>query len=285
MEGISKLDKFTLPFQLLGLQNFRLNDYTSSSETRRFSYFYCFPIVFWIAYGVLIAFGVFGSEFFVSEDEKNFINTVIIDILCLNYVTVIFFAVGFTCWDHSKLEEFFAKFRKVSKLCDDNLKINSLARKLVVPYGIVSLVTLKDIFVIVENFEGPNKAYQLTIVVIYARFMLLRFNFYVQVVNFLLETLIEKIGKSDGKDDTMVQKVLEIRSQNSNNYKNCDELREVYKVIKAMEKIVNDTMGLLITIQIIVVSLEMINFGQSLKNLDWDDRMIWSKLNLASMNS
>jgi hypothetical protein len=108
----------------------------------------------------------------------------------------------------------------------------------------------------------------------YIRFVLLRFAFYVEIVNFSLETLFE-IVKTEGTIFKFGGKRIE--SQDFGVFQSFGRLREIYKTIKEMEEIVNQTMGFLMLVQIVTVSLEMINFGSSLDLSQWNQRSFWRK--------
>jgi hypothetical protein len=123
MEEISKLNKFTFPFQLLGLQNFSLKESPNLRYPKRVFYVVILLMIF-IAVSFFLTLVEDVIRLFLTE--TNFVNMMVVFVFMVNYFTIIFFAVTFTVCDHLKLERFFVKFRKVLELFGGDFNFSAL---------------------------------------------------------------------------------------------------------------------------------------------------------------
>lgn len=117
----------------------------------------------------------------------------------------------------------------------------------------------------------------LRMAIIYLRLVIFRYTFYVLLINTLLDTLNTTLESSFEQNVQISKDVWKIRQQSFVTPQKVSAMRKVYKLIKEMEKIVNDTMGLLTLIQITSVALEMVNFTNTLKEFEWHDKVFYRK--------
>lgn len=272
MENISTLNKLTWPFQVLGLQCFSLKNFSKKP-----SGYFCFVTVFWIVWASAFVAFTFEDFKITTSANVNYLSLVIKFSNFTNYSTSIFICVTSTYLNHSKLMEFFRNSERISNLFlyEFNYKINfrRMKKGLIVSYllYLIFFTTLPYFLTFFEGTEIYTRYVKPTfwlIIGIYIQIIVIRFSFYVRVVNFLLKILAdlirENFSKSQLPKPDVKGKFVEVWKVCPNNYlenRKVVVLRKIYLMIKEMADCINETMGLIIFIRLFMVITNMIRFG------------------------
>jgi hypothetical protein len=270
MEHISVLDKLSWPFQFLGLQCFSLKNLKGKNP----SVFYRIIGTLWIIWAFLFA-GLAYSDFKNTNFDKiNYLNLVIKFFNFVNYSASIFICVISTYLNHGKLIEFFRNAEKVSNFCfcEFNYKVNfGLMKKSLITSYIFHVAYFTTLLQFLSFFKGTDIFNQIIkptfwlIIAIYIQMIVMRFNFYVRVVNFLLKTssdlIREHFLKVKLQDSNIIEKSVNIWKVSSNFYlekRKVVVLRKIYLLIKEMSDCINSTMGVIIFLRLFMVTTNMI---------------------------
>lgn len=283
MDKISELEKFSWIFQFFGLQNFPLNNTEMFTKSKYPSKAYFVIILLWIIFAVTFVWRYLRKHSSVDFSEESIMFRAVFFVGLLNHFSTIFITIIFTLWDHLMLIEFFMKFQEVLRLfrndikCEVNLK--EIRKRLTISYVVLLSSSLSFLFEIVY-FQRPEKTVLILLSKIFAQIIMLRFNFYVQLINILIDTLRIAIDEKFGSEvqGKIHKEVWKTRSQFTNQHKIIVKMREIYKTIREMSDIVNKTMGFIILIQIIEMSLEMIKFVFLIQNFSWKNFNLYSKI-------
>lgn len=271
---ISILNKFTWPFQISGLQNFSFSIVNEKVNSKYPSKVFCFIASCWIIYAFF--FLDFVYQEFVNNDEKqnNFLSIVIEFLNFVNSSSAIFVAVILTLFYNSKLVNFFKKSTEVSKISfyEFNYNINFGEMKKVLYFSyFLNLTYFVALTQYLGYFRGSDFFIQFVkptsslIFSIFSQIIILRFSFYVRIVNFHLDNLCNLIEKHYNVDS--IQK-LEVTVKNFQDTKidlkkryKVDLLRRIFFLIKEMSEIINESMGFVILLRIFPIITNMIQFG------------------------
>jgi hypothetical protein len=272
MENISTLDKFSWPFQVIGLQCFSLQNINTLNKRKyKHGIFIFFLLIWLIFFGLLSVY-----EFNISTSNvSNYLGFVITFMNYINYNTSIGLSFIQTYLKHHKLVKFFQNSAKISSYCETEFhyktNFSSMKRKLMI--WIIIYFTYFSIFCyqkfsvssrnnIIEDYILPIFWVQ---VVILINMVVFRFNFYVQIINFHLEDMKTLIQEHFANDFNISAKfgdeILKIRSNRSIERKKVYVLRKMYLLLKEMGSIVDETMGLIVFLRLFMVSTHFIRFG------------------------
>lgn len=276
MEYITVLNKFTWPFQFLGLQNVSLNNVNQNSDPKYPSRWFNLVVFFWILWASVFSAFIFYDFKETSGAHMNYLNLVIKFLNFANYSTSIFIAVFSSFKNHSKLVNFFRKAEQISNYFSNefNYKVNfaKMKKPLAVCYFLyfILFVSLSQFLGYFKQEDAYNKFIKPSfwmIIAIYIQVIVMRFNFYVRVVNFLLESLTDLVkenflcnhNKFDGK-----MEIIEVRKICPNEFIERSKvitIRKIYSLIKDMANIINQTMGLVVFLRIFMIITNMIRYG------------------------
>lgn len=266
MEGVSTLEKVTWPFQLLGLQNFSLKNVEKTSKSKVFLEKFSFLTLFWIGWASIFALFLV-DDFKKPSEFKNYLYIIFKFLNFVNYSSAVFIAVIFSVVKHSKLVSFFQKSNQVTNYClhefNHSLKFHRFKSHFAIFYVFkiiyFSLVTLYIPFPknsgIVDEFVKPIFWIIETICLDAFTF---RFYFYVRIVNFHLENLSELVRGKFGK---VRSDSFKISATNSNEKRRIAILRKIYLLLREMADCINDSMGLIFSIQLFMLIVNIVRFG------------------------
>jgi hypothetical protein len=283
MSNIYDLNFFTLIFQLFGLQNFSLKTAMKSSTSKFPSVFYFLIIILWICYASFFLHSWYDDMLDFLNSTNNFLNRVIIIVGFTNYFNVIFIGVFYTIWDNSKLVDFHRKFQRTLNLCFSELhrraKLRGIKKSLIFTFVFFGWSCSIYVYEICFIYKLDNTTF-LLIAKIYTLVVILRFNVYVQLINYRLEVLCQLIQDNlESELNVKFQCVSILRSDRHNliERRKIVAMRKIYKLIKEMAKIVDQTMAFMVSIQIITTALEMVNFVYIFNNFKWRSLDLWSE--------
>jgi hypothetical protein len=283
MENISQLNKFTWIFQFFGLQNFSLNTVKMTAKSKCPSILFLVIVILWLTCSGVFIYLHTGTFMDYVTEQENFLYRSITLFAFADYLTAVPIGVVFTLWDHSKLRLFFVKMQKILKLSLTELSCQVNYKKLRRSLAIANFVMMPScLFYIVEvvYFLDFDDLSLIMVARIFIQIIILRFNFYVHLINSLLDVLCESVVKDLGNEiqEVSVRKEVWITSSSIHNrHRRIVIMRVVYKTIQEMTQIFNDTMGYLILSQIIVIALEMVTFVNLLEDFSFDNRHIYSE--------
>jgi hypothetical protein len=289
MVDISVLNIFFLPFQILGLQTFTLRNIKKSVKSKYPGIIFILVHLCWIAIAIAFTYFSYESIVLVLTVIKNFVDLTLQRVSVYYYFLIIFNAVIATIWNHSKLFKFFKNFQELLSIFDAKLNCSVNLKRLMKSFVISFIVLALASSCYVYNVAtAPWSAFTMFICArIYSQFIPLKFNYLVQIVNFSLDLLIKTIDQNL-KDKHQVKVTAgkwKICPQNFVYQHKIVAMRRIYQLIKEMEKFVNDSMGYLMLLQIFIVSVEMINFGNLMNKLEWKNILFLSEFDLKVMKS
>lgn len=292
MENISVLNKFTLPFQFFGLQTFTLGNVKNKKSNSKYpsKIFWGF-VLFWIVMALI--FFVFLFEQFLQKTKanKNYLAVVFNFFSYFNYSLPVLVGAVLTFVHHSKLCDFFQKSEKISNLCSNFFGFEIDYRKMEKGFSVfyVFNVVFFSFLIIHIGFEGASVFWRITklilsfIIGVYIQMIIIRFNFYVQVVNFHLKILINLISNLFASKENWIQdhskvKIINIRPRNLLTRQEIVIWREIYLLIKEMSFLINQSMGFIIFLQVVVEIVHMIRIGHEFLRDIHESLSTWSRI-------
>lgn len=242
MSGIQDLEICSIPFQVLGLQSFSLKNVNLSKNTKYPSLAYKFYSVLLIiilssTFGILMHMTAELDEEAVSENE---LNSIIKFLMALLFANTLYASVIASVLKYFYMAEFFRVSSEISKLCSNefNFDINYkvLKSESIKKYWLIAVATLILNIVMIGMFYSSGPLHHHLISIILATFLIfavLRFAFYVTIINFHLKLLTQMVR---------------IFFANPNNFKIYPKrkikiLRKVYCLIQQMAAMVNNAFG------------------------------------------
>lgn len=278
MENIPSLNKFTLVFQIFGLQYFSLKELNGKPATKYPNGFFQVQAVLWI----ILSFTFFAFTFedyraTPTDPDANFLNIIIKFLNSTNYSTSISICVIFTFLTHSKLTKFFNIADEISSsfFAEFDFKVNFKQIKLI--SSLSYLVTLPYVITLsqyLQFFQGVNFYDQFIrptmwfLIGIHIIIYVLRFNFYVQILNLLLTCLKSLIRENFSRkiffNSKIKKKSFEVWKICPNDFtenKKIVTMRKIYLLIKEMADIINDTMGFIVFMHLFIIITNVIRFG------------------------
>lgn len=278
MADVTVLDKFTWQFQILGLQFFSIKNLHEDSKIKKFpSLCRCFLMIFWIILVTVLI--------YIAHEKSNILatkNLLSLVVRFTNYIAGIiamYYCLFSSFMQHSKLETFFLKSKQISKLFSDEFNHQSDFREMRKSLIIFTLINLS--YSINISYQYTKTAFEnfddLVLILhsifhsineVFLTFFIFRFYFYVSIVVFHLKEMKILMCKSFNDDfeisNGKIIKVWTVNSQkltHRNDEKNILVLRKVYYLIKEMADIVNDTMGFLVLLQMLMFISTVILYG------------------------
>lgn len=278
------LNNFFKPFQLIGLQCFSIRNLDTKGSHK-------YPSIYYNIYLVVLlvgttGFGVFNSNNYTKLPASggNYLHVVIKFINFINYALTIYLALMLSFVKHSTLVKFFLNSSKICDLCavEFNYQINfrRMIRQLALTMLIPIFILIKlfyDLVVPVEgSFGTPGHLRNIIwwLVAIFIYMIVLRFNYHVSVVNFHLEVLNELIEETfPDESKTVIDwksavKTIKVHPMSYLIRIKIKTLKKIFMLIKEMSDCVNETMGFIILLRLLMIITNMIRFGYDfLKNI------------------
>lgn len=277
MANISVLDIFTIFLQIFGLQCFSLRN-LEKSKGKFPSKFFQVVVMILLTWG--LTFGVLTYEQFMKTgNNENYLNVTIKFINYVNYIGSILVSLAFTSFKHAQLVKFFLDSLKISFLCnyEFNYKVDyrRMRKKFIPPlvaYMVYFVLLAYNIFTTSYGKPGIMSDYifpflWLTLA-IFIQMIVFRFYFYVHIVNFQLEILGELIRENFCQDlfepDVGIVKQSLMMKISPNKYQTRRKtvvLKKIYFIINEMADCVNNNMGLIIMMRLLMVITNILRFG------------------------
>lgn len=279
MEKVSVLNNFTFLFQFLGLQTFSLKILSEKTRSKYPSKIFCGFVIFWIFMALMFFVFVFEEFLYDTNESRNSLEIVFSFFNNLNYSSSILIGAVLTFVNHSKLVEFFQKSEEISKLFDRvfgfRIKFSEIKENLIVCYCFNLVYILIMPFYVSSLIDGFDiydhliKPILWMIIKIHIQMIVMRFFLYVQVVNFLLENLIKAVAESFIIHQNQILHSNEKNAWKFFSPKVCDKqkivtIRKIYLLIREMVKIINDSMGFVILLRILLGTAHMIISGHTI---------------------
>jgi hypothetical protein len=269
MENISTLNRLTWPFQLMGLQNLQLNIVGKPSTSKYPSTFYFIVISFWVVLNTTFI-ASFAGLFVKAhlENQGNLKRVMLVLTYYIDFVLILI-ALSQTFFKHKKIVDFYQKSQEIVRLFYTEfawvVEFSRFKRRVM----IVNLVTCICFvgFVTQEYFDDKKQFDSSQIVLLYiskvnGEFMLLKYFFCVYLIKFFLGSLNLVIKKDLVKFNPNSRvKFLKIFPINDSERRKILMIRRIYFLIVENADIINQTMGMIIFIQLIVFVLDMVEFG------------------------
>lgn len=279
------LDKFFKPFQFIGLQCFSVKNIKKEVNKKYPSIHYNIYLVVLVIWTT--SFGVLNYSNYtnLNASQGNYLHVVIKFINFINYALTIYLTLLVSFVRHSTLVKFFTNSSRIVNLClmEFNYKIDF--RKVVKKLGVTMLVLAIFLAKLFYDLVLPSKgnfgtlSHLLTtfwwLIAIFIYMIVLRFNFHVCVINFHLTVLNELIKEnfSYSREDVVhnwksTVKTLKVYPINYVKRMKIIELKKMFMLIKEMSNCVNETMGFIILLRLMMIITNMIRFGYDfLKNI------------------
>jgi hypothetical protein len=264
MESIAELNKFTYIFQFLGLQNFPLDIINRPSISKlpsKFRLFVMFAWNFWALTFIISYFEIFVKDHY--ENQKNLLRFLNVVDSSVKFISV-FLSTGFGLFKRRQIISFYQKAQEIIRIFHFELSHKVDFRQMKSRMMYTNLILDSTLFAFcgykINGYVETNKLtlYQyfcLLVIRIYLYYILRFFNFYVNVVNFLMKNL-----------STMIKKELHITrldlsAKSLYERRRIFVFRKIYFLIAEMTYIVNETLGLNIFLQILKMIDDLIFFG------------------------
>lgn len=276
MQNISVLEKFTWPFQILGLQLFTLKSLNKNSKypSKLFTIFG----IFWIAYSLTILIFIYKDFYAVFQKAKaneNYLSIVFSFINFVNFSITVLIGVALTFRDHSKFVDFFLKLEKISQLYhfefDYKIKFKPMKKSLVISYFFFLMYNVCRLAMLVHSFKGSGVYFVLvrpicwTTISVTVQMSVMRFNFYVSVINFLLQTSADLIRENfSNRHIERTERLVKVWKVSPLDYQQnmqIKTIRKIYLLTREMADCINKTMGVIIFLRLFMISLYMIKYG------------------------
>lgn len=277
MENVSNLDKFFKLFQFIGLQCFSLNHLITDRKYP--SVYYRFYLMFLLSW--ITTFGVWNFNNYIKNTSNNYLHVIIKFLNFVNYVSSINVCLLLSFFQHQQLLRFFSNSEKISIMSFNqfNHKTNFKKFKQNVTFWLIGFAMLLvklfyDLFYSLGfsgNFSDyfESSCWWLIAVFVYA--IVLRFNFYVRLINFHLslvnclirENFLNKLSEVPVLTGKKIQ-LVKMHPQKYVLRKQILTLRKIFILIREMANIVNSTMGFLILMRLVMIITNMIRFGYDL---------------------
>lgn len=277
------LDKFFKPFQFIGLQCFSVKNIKKESNKK-------YPLIYYNIYLVVLviwttSFGALNYNRYTNLNSSNYLHVVIKFINFVNYALSIYLTLLVSFFRHSTLVKFFTNSSQIIDLCllEFNYKIDfrKIVKELGVSMLVLAVILAKLFYDLVVTSKGNfgTLSHLLStfwwLIAIFIYMIVLRFNFHVCLVNFHLTVLNEIIMEhfSYSRDDVVhdwksTVKTLKVYPINYIKRMKIIGLKKILMLIKEMSNCVNETMGLIILLRLMMIITNMIRFGYDfLKNI------------------
>lgn len=262
MECLSALKNCFKIFEIVGLQFFTLN---SSDKMITGQHSRCFKLLI-VAAWMLILPGlvVFLIPSYIDPNiEKSAISIIVVVVINVSTTTAVILTPVLSFFKNSQLKKFFINAQKTSEICSQELYFNVNYQNLKRPLNKFMIIFLSLyailIFTLIADFTGSQALSTLLMTVVtlipifFTHLIVLRFNFYVQVINFLLNVLKQLVLKnlSKEKDNSAPTQVVTV-TKNIDDLQKIIALRKIYILIREMAQIVSGVMGIPILLELIV---------------------------------
>lgn len=247
MGSIEVLENCTKVFQVMGLQCFSLNSFNIERKSESVSAFKKIYVIGIFALCLVMI----GCWIQMSFDHNNLLNSVLNVTMALLLILLFSTSLFVSYWKHLVFVDFFRNSQTISALTklefnsDINFdKLNRVMNKMMWKF-IFNILSLKLIYVILIYY---NENYYLNLVLIslfpslIMKMAVLRFGFYVCIINFHLKSLKKIMCQQFSNSKPQKFKKNQIIRMKSKILK----LRKIYSLIETMAKNVNDSLGLTI---------------------------------------
>lgn len=265
MERLSALSNCFKIFEIVGLQFFTLNSGDKLTTGQQST---CFKLLIAAAWMLILPGLVVNllTSFIDPKVEKSTISVMVEIVIDISMTIAVLLTPVLSVLKNSQLEKFFLNVQKISEICALELYFNvnyqNLKRSL--KKFVMAFVSFYVffIFTMIVDFKSSQTIFDLfmsiigVITIFYVHLIVLRFNFYAQLVNFLLNILkllvVENLSKENGKTLQVITVT-----------KNIDELqkiiilRKIYILIREMAQILSEVMGLPILFELTVATTSL----------------------------
>lgn len=268
MENIEVLDNCTKPFQLIGLQCFSLKSLGNKKKPK-------YPSAYATIY-LLIVLIILSSTlgFFIrvtsNDDEnaraENNLNAIVKYLTKVLLVVTIYSSFILSYFHNFRLMEFFRISQKICSISfyEFNFKISftKLSKNLVrfwTIFTVLFLILMAFVVSVYHFIQKPMHGIIMSLIPITIFHMIIiRFGFYVCIVNYHLEVLSGLIARN-------FRNGLSKKNQNlfsiNDPKRKLLALRKIYMLIEEMTSHVNDTLGISLMLMLVLITTAAIRLG------------------------